>query len=110
MTLTPLIVLFCVNTGPIYDKACNAALEQGASQSGLAGKFENLTKQTEKDVIRYIDPSEEAEIAAMAFAYTFQLASGRQATFVVPNPGIKNSSISMGVGIEKTSLNFRIDF
>ena len=110
MTLTPLIVVLCVNTGPTYNDACKAALEQGAAQSGLAGKFEHFTSKAEKDAIRYIDPSKEVEVAAAVVGYTYQLASGKQATLALPNPGIKNSSLSMTVGKDVVTFGLRIGF
>jgi hypothetical protein len=110
MTLSPLIVALCVNTGPTYTDACKAALEQGAAQSGFAGAFERVAKRTERDVIQYIDPSAEVEMAAAVAGYTAQIVARRSATIAIPNPSIKNSSIRMTVGEKETTVNFRIDF
>lgn len=110
MTLTPLIVALCVNTGPTYSDACKAALEQGAAQSDLAGKFEGWSKKAEKDAIRYIDPSKEVEIAAAVVGYAYQLGSGKTATLALPNPGIKNSSLSLRVGKDEVTFGIRIGF
>lgn len=110
MTLTPLIVAMCVNAGPSYNDACKAALEQGAAQSGFAGKFEYVTKNAETTAIRYIDPSAEVEVVAAALGYTYQLGVGHQATVALPNPGLKNSSLSLSVGKEAVKLGFIIGF
>lgn len=110
MTLSPLIVALCVNTGPTYTDTCKAALEQGASQSGFAGAFERVAKRTERDVIRYINPSAEVEMVAAVVGYSAQLFTRKSATIALPNPSIKNSSIRMTVGENETTVNFRIDF
>ena len=110
MTLTPLIVALCVNTGPTYTDACRTALEQGAAQSGLAGRFEGWSKKAERDAIRYIDPSKEVEIVAAVVGYTYQLGSGKTATLALPNPGIKNSSWSLTVGKDEVRFGFRMGF
>jgi hypothetical protein len=98
MTLTPLIIALCVNAGPTYNEACRTALEQGAAQSGLAGKFSKFSKKAEKDVIRYIDPSKEVEISAAILAYGIRLGTGQTATVALPNFGLKNSSVSLTAG------------
>lgn len=110
MTLTPLIVVLCVNTGPTYSDACKAALEQGAAQSGLAGKFANWSKKAERDAIKYIDPSKEVEIMAAVVGYAYQLSSGKTATLALPNLGIKNSSVSLTVGKDEVGFGFRMGF
>ncbi len=110
MTLTPLIVALCVNTGPTYNDACRAALEQGAAQSGLAGRFEGWSKKAERDALKYIDPSKEVELVAAVAGYTYQLGSGKTATLALPNFGMKNSSFSMTVGKEEIRVGFRIGF
>ena len=110
MTIGPLIVAICVNAGPTYNDACKAALEQGAAQSGVSNHFEKITKKVEKGVVQYIDPSKEVEIAAAAVGYTVQLVSGKQATIALPNPGIKDSSLSLSVGKDLVTVGFRIGF
>lgn len=110
MTLTPLIVSVCLQLGATYDEACKAALEQAASQSGLAGKFQHLTKQAERQAIKYIDPSHEAEIIFGVVGFAGKAVVDRRATFSVPNPFIKNSSLSLTGGAEVFQLNFRMDF
>jgi hypothetical protein len=110
MTLSPLIVALCVNAGPSYNEACKTALEQGAAQTGIAVKVEHLTKRTAKDVIQYINPSAQVELTAAVVGYTYQLISGRQATLAFPNPGIKNSSLSLSVGKDSAGIGFRMGF
>ena len=110
MTLTPLIVAICVNAGPTYDEACKAAAEQGAAQSGFAGSFEQTTSKMEKQTIKFINPSAEVETAVAVLGYSVHLLSGRQAVIALPNPGIKNSSLSFGIGKELTTLGFVVNF
>lgn len=110
MTLTPLIVAVCLNSGSTYNVACKTSLEQGATQSGLSGHFEKLTSRVEKDAIKYIDPSAEAEVVVSVIGYSVQLLSGNQANFSIPNPGLKNSSLSLGIGRNEGSVNLLINF
>ena len=110
MTIAPLIVAMCVNTGASYNDACKAALEQGATQSGFASDFEHVTKNAERTAIRYIDPSKEVEVIVAGLGYAYQLGISRQATIALPNPGLKNSSLSMSVGADLLAIGFNINF
>lgn len=110
MTLSPLIVALCVNTGPVYTGACKAALEQGASQSGFTKTFENASANTEQKIIRYINPSVETEMVAAVLGYSAQLSMRKSATLAVPNPILKNSAIRMTIGETEAAVNLRIDF
>ncbi|OQW47365.1 MAG: hypothetical protein A4S09_05055 [Proteobacteria bacterium SG_bin7] len=96
--------------GPTYDDACKASLEQAASQSGLAGKFQHMTKQAERRAIRYLDPSHEAEIIFGVVGFAGKAVIDRRATFSVPNPFVKNSSLGITGGAEVFQINFRMDF
>lgn len=110
MTLTPFIVALCVNTGATYNEACKKSLEAGAAQSGFAGQFEHFTKKTEQDLIRFITPSAKVEMAAAAIGYTYQVISNKQATLALPNPGIKDSSLSLTIGEKQMSIGLNIGF
>lgn len=110
MTLTPLIVAICVSTGSTYDKACNAALTQGAAQSGVSKHFEKTTKHIAKKTVEYIDPSKEAELIASVIGYSVKIATDREATFALGGLGIANSAFTLTVGAEVNMIGFRIDF
>jgi hypothetical protein len=110
MVLTPLIVSVCLQLGSQYDAACNTALEQAAVQSGIAGKAQYLAKDLEHRTIRYLNPSEEAEIIFATFGFTAKALIDRRATLAIPNPFLKRSSVSLGIGPENLQLSFRMDF
>jgi hypothetical protein len=108
MTLTPIIVAICVNSGTTYEEACKAALIQGANQSDVAKTFEQQTLKLEHQVISYIDPSPAMEVTASMLGYVTQLTLGNQAHISMPVH--RDSSISFSVGKSSQILSLHIDF
>lgn len=109
MTIGPLILALCLETGPQYSEACRVALEQGAVQSGIEGRAYEEKKKLEKSAMEYVNPPLALQSAIGASVYIIRLANGQEASFSVPTL-FGDGATTMTVGKDKVGFGYRIDF
>jgi hypothetical protein len=109
MTVGPLILALCLETGPQYSEACKVALEQGAVQSGIEGRAYEEKKRLEQSAIEYVNPPRSIQAVLGSAVYIIRLANGQEASFSVPNIfGV--GATTMTVGKDVVGFGYRINF